>query len=652
MRKIYGEKTANYPRLETDRFFVDYENQLQFHGFVDEYIRYIEDFQLMDEKLWARFVKQFGDHTDEDDLWRGEFWGKMMRGACFTYSYTKNPKLYQILTKTISDMMKTQEENGRISTYPQDKEFNAWDIWCRKYVLLGMEYYLEICTEQEFSEKIIDCMCRQADYIIARIGSEGEGKKPITKATKNWRGVNSASVLEPMVRLYSLTKEKKYLDFSTYIIGTGATDVVNIFDLAYRNQLYPYQYPVTKAYEMMSCFEGALEYFRITKEEKYKIAVINFANKILESDFTIIGSCGCTHELFDHSTVRQANTTNEVIAQETCVTVTLMKFFYQLMLLTGDAKYADAFERSLYNGYFGSVNTEKIIDDFIKDQHPECIHEPMPFDSYSPLTSGVRGRRIGGLNVMPDQHYYGCCACIGSAGSGLISKVALCSANDGFVMNLFINGKIESTTPQGQKVIFETETEYPKTGLIRVRIQLGKEEHFTLLVRNPEWSEDSKLLLNGQIKESEKGYYSLEREWKDGDEIVLELDMRTKVIRPIPYGHQLIMNEVVWDLDYTIAVYDEEDKLAKKHVALQRGPVILAQENRLGYNVDDPVEIEIGEDGYVNARFPEKEIAPYKHVVEMEVPLTDGTKMHVTDYGSTGKLWSKESKMAAWIFTK
>lgn len=652
MRKLYEKNGANFPRLETDIFFTDFQNEGQFTGFIDAYIRYIEELQLLDKSLWARFVKQYIDHTDSDNLWRGEFWGKMMRGACFTYSYTKNPELYQILTQTVADMLKSQEEDGRISTYPKNEEFDAWDIWCRKYVLLGMQYYLEICVDDAFSEKIISSMCRQVDYIISKIGKEEEGKCPITKATRNWRGLNSSSLLEPIVRLYSITGNKKYLDFATYIVETGATDVVNIFDLAYEDKLYPYQYPVTKAYEMMSCFEGVLEYYRITKIEKYKVSVINFANKILESDFTIIGSCGCTHELFDHSTVRQANTTNEVIAQETCVTVTLMKFFYQLLLLTGEAKYADAIEISLYNAYFGSINTEKIIDDFIKEQHPECIKEPMPFDSYSPLTAGVRGRRIGGLNVMPDKHYYGCCACIGSVGNGLILKIACCTMEGGFALNLFVNGQIGSVTPQGQKIIFETLTEYPKTGIVTIKLHLEKEENFIVLVRNPKWSERTKIWVNDQSIEPGNDYCSLKREWRDGDTIYLELDMRTRVIRPIPYGHQLIMNKVVWDVDYTIGTYDEEDVLAQKHIALQRGPVILAQENRLGYSVDEPVDIKIKEGGYVDASIPKKDIAPYKHIVEMEIPFTDGTKMHVTDYASAGKLWSEESKMAAWILVK
>ena len=57
-------------------------------------------------------------------------------------------------------------------------------------------------------------------------------------------------------------------------------------------------------------------------------------------------------------------------------------------------------------------------------------------------------------------------------------------------------------------------------------------------------------------------------------------------------------------------------------------------------------------DGYVNVTIPEKGIAPYENIVEVCVPLEDGTMMHVTDYASAGKLWTEESKMAAWMLTK
>ena len=112
------------------------------------------------------------------------------------------------------------------------------------------------------------------------------------------------------------------------------------------------------------------------------------------------------------------------------------------------------------------------------------------------------------------------------------------------------------------------------------------------------------------------------------------------------------MNKVIWGANYMRPTYDIEDPIAHRHIALRRGPVMLAQENRLGYSVDDPVEIAVNDDGYVDVTFPETEKAPYPHILEVEVPLTDGTKMTVTDYSSAGKLWTEESKMAVWFLTK
>lgn len=649
MKSLYEEKTANYPRLKTDAHFVNDRNRYQYEGFMDQATKFIEDFQLVRPDLWKRFVQQFAGGVDDESRWKGEFWGKMMRGACFVYSYTRNQELYRLLDETVQDIMKMQEASGRISSYSKEKEFDGWDLWCRKYVLLGMQYFLEICTEDAKKEAILESMKKQMDYIMAGIG-DGEGQKPINKATRNWRGLNSSSLLEPVVRLYTLTEDERYLDFATYIVKSGGTDCTDIFELAYENGLYPYQYASTKAYEMISCFEGLLEYYRVTGIEKYKIAVINFANRLLESDFTVIGSSGCYHEQFDHSTVRQANPNNNIIKQETCVTVTVMKFLYQLNLLTGDPRYADAYEISLYNAYLGAINTEKVIDSLLMKNYPDWIMEPVPFDSYSPLTAGIRGNGVGGLQRMADNHYYGCCACIGSAGIGLAPKVQLMTAKDGLVMNLYFNGTVQSETPKGQSITIKTQTDYPADGRIVMTMSLAEAEDFCFRVRIPAWSRKTAVWVNGEIVSAESGYLSLDRTWQEGDTVELELDLRTEAIYPISYGGQVIM--LMGKAGFMVPTYDKEDPMAKHHIALRRGPIMLAQENRLGYSVDDPIAVAVREDGYVDVTISATEKAPYPHLVEVEIPLRDGTKMTVTDYASAGKLWTEESKMAVWMLTE
>lgn len=103
---LYEHGTVNEKRVDTDRLFTDTGAECAFTGILDKTIRFVEDFQLLDSDNWARFVNQFKVRTDsENNGWRGEYWGKMMRGAAFTYAYTRDEKLYKALCDTVEDML-------------------------------------------------------------------------------------------------------------------------------------------------------------------------------------------------------------------------------------------------------------------------------------------------------------------------------------------------------------------------------------------------------------------------------------------------------------------------------------------------------------------------------------------------------------------
>ena len=495
----------------------------------------------------------------------------------------------------------------------------------------------------------------------------------MTKASDHWRGLNSSSILEPVVRLYNLTGEERYLAFAGEIVKAGGTSVADLFALAYEDKLYPYQYPMTKAYEMISCFEGLLEYWKVTQTPWHKEAVLRFAKKLLESDFTVIGSSGCTHELFDHSTVRQAGAPGGELMQETCVTVTLMKFFWELALLTGESVYVDAFERAYYNAYLGAVNTRGRVSPLLVELFPQAVQEAMPFDSYSPLTAGVRGKGIGGLKLMADGHTYGCCACIGAAGAGLVPKMALMESPEGLFVNLYLPGELEAGETGGRKVRFFVETEYPGEGRVRILTETQEKEPFVMGLREPGWSRETKVWVDGvpvycgkgtlskagvlgQNQEAlsvtrQRGYILLEGVWQGSHEIVVELDMRTEAVRPIPYGHDILMTRIVWEENYVVSVYDEETLEAKERVCLRRGPLVLAASDELGYDASGAFDIAVGEDGYVEAKKTEHGTSPCDHMAELEIALRGGGSLRVMDYASAGKEWEESGKIAAWIRT-
>ncbi|MBQ8893103.1 MAG: glycoside hydrolase family 127 protein [Clostridia bacterium] len=649
----YCEKTANFNRLKTDALLMDFDLRGEFTGCIAKAFQFVHDEQVMDAALWTRFVEQFrlGDDS-EKGAWRGEYWGKMMRGACFVWSYTRDDALFRMLRATVEDMMTAQDELGRISSFNKEKELFGWDMWCRKYVLLGMQYFMEINDDEELNARIVRSMCRQVDYLM---GILGEGKKSIFETSQTWRGLNSSTILEPVVRLYNITGEQKYFDFASYIVGCGGTEFGNLIEMALEDKMMPYQYPVTKAYEMMSFFEGVLEYYRTTGEEKYRTAVLNYGRRIAETDITIIGSAGCTHELLDYSKVRQSDPNNQAgkaLMQETCVTVTWMKFCTQLLLVSGEVEFADQVELALYNAYLGSLNTEKKVDQRTPGDHPEWIQEYMHFDSYSPLLPGSRGRQVGGQQGMRDGHYYGCCACIGAAGIGLAHKAAVLLDKDGAVLNLYIPGTLLTQTPEQRSLRLALTTDYPMDGNVRIAVMPEEEEDFVLTLRIPGWCKSATVSVNGEEDSAvSAGWLRLHRSWKAGDTVVLKMAMPTEAIFPIPYGEITVNTDMHWREDKLYPVTYTESPENKDHVAFRRGPLVLAVDARTGIDPDAPIT-PLLKDGEAQVRLLPPDAVPFETNLAVAVKLADGSELKMVDYASAGKTLDENSRMAAWLNTK
>ncbi len=376
------------------------------------YLDFITREQLMRRDLWTRFVEPYITHADVADRgWRGEYWGKMMRGACLTFRCTGDAALYAVLREAVEALLAAADPaDGRISTYDRENEFSGWDIWCRKYVLTGMLHFYDICPDEALRERILRAMERHADCIIKRVG-DGNGQIPITETSDFWLGVNSCSILEPFADLYKHTGERRFLEYAEYIVSTGGCSGGDLIALALEDTLSPCDYPENKAYETMSFFEGVLALYELTDAPRYLEAVLRFAAQVKRNEITIIGCAGCEHEQFDRAAVTQTEETGRLM-QETCVTVTWMRLCARLFLLTGDDAWAADVERSALNALYGSVN---LYRQPTRDRYSD-VPLDLPFDSYSPLCGGTRGRAVGGLKFYADGFYYGCCACIGAAG--------------------------------------------------------------------------------------------------------------------------------------------------------------------------------------------------------------------------------------------
>ena len=202
-------------------------------------------------------------HKNETRMWQSEFWGKWIQSAIAAYDYNHDPELAQILKKAVSGLLATQMPNGYIGNYADSAQLEQWDIWGRKYTLLGLLAYYDLTGDKASLKG-----ARQvADHLLSQVGP---GKADIVK-TGNYRGMPSSSILEPMVYLYRRTGEKKYLDFAKYIAEQWETDngpklISKALAGIPVSERFPH--PASwwsyengqKAYEMMSCYEGLLSF--------------------------------------------------------------------------------------------------------------------------------------------------------------------------------------------------------------------------------------------------------------------------------------------------------------------------------------------------------------------------------------------------------
>ncbi|WP_337176599.1 beta-L-arabinofuranosidase domain-containing protein [Paludisphaera sp.] len=194
---------------------------------------------------------------------------------------------------------------------------------------------------------------------------------------------------------------------------------------------------------------------------------------------------------------------NRTAYQETCASIALAQWNHRLALLYGDAKYADVFERSLYNGMLAGVSLDG-----------------ERFFYVNPLESDGGHHR---------SEWFSCACCPPNVTRTLASLGAYAYAADAgsLWVNLYIQGSVK--VPFGGKAVtVDVQTDYPWDGRVKLAPRVDEPTTFTLRLRVPGWCRGATVAINGEPVSSppmERGYFVIERTWKPGDSATLDLPM-------------------------------------------------------------------------------------------------------------------------------
>jgi DUF1680 family protein len=539
--------------------------------------------------------------------WRSEFWGKWITSAIAAWRYTGDEKLRALDARAVADLTATQTPDGYIGAYPDGGHLQRWDIWGRKYTLLGLLAWHEASGDAA----ALATARREADFLLSEVGP-GRAR-PFTNDM--WNGMASSSVLEPMLLLYRRTGEARYLDFANYLVSQWpAPDGPDLLRKARANipvfQMFPGPAAVvkeyadgghSKAYEMMSCFEGLAELYRTTGNPDYLDAITKVFANIRDHEITVIGS-GSDWERWHNGHTRQ--TEPWVKGMETCVTVTWMKFAAQLLRLTGDPAYADEIECSTYNALLGAQSI---------DGTWWCSHSPL---------AGQKERAPEQCDL-----HQNCCVANGPRGLMLVPQVAVMTASDGPVVNFYGPMQARVPLPDGRSVGLEQASDYPLDGAVKIILHLDAAQEFTLRLRIPAWSERSTLALNGEPQPVPAAgrYAAIPRTWHDGDVVTLNLDLRARVVRAP--GHP-------------------------EFAAVLRGPLVLARDTRLenGSDPASPVALAPEAGGHVGATLATGR--GHRDIWQTFAIATSAKTtgpLQMCDFASAGNTWSAASTYRVWL---
>ena len=477
---------------------------------------------------------------------------KAIEGAAFCLSVKPDDAVAAKLEEVIKHIAAAQEADGYLYTFRTmhpDSPSHDWvdqQRWLKDPNLSHELYNLGHLYEAGFahfqatgSRSLLDICLKSAELLQRDFG---DGEPRISPGHQ---------VVEMgLAKLYRQTGDQRWLDLAKFFLNNRGRGSEYSQD---HKPVIEQTKAVGHAVRANYLYSGMADVAALTGDERYLAAITKIWDNVVSAKLHLTGGCGAraSGEAYGNDYELPNRCYNE-----TCAAVAFLFWNHRMFLMTGDAKYMDVFERSLYNGVLSGVSLSG--DRFF---YPN----PLEYDGSTKNNHGFAGRAP----------WFGCACCPPNVLRTLASLGDYVYAVQGekLFVNLYAQGEATATVA-GNKVKLEQTTSYPWDGEIKLRVMPEKAGSFTLNLRIPCWVEGKPLpsdlytyddatpakwtlRVNGKKVSAtvQHGFVVITRKWKSGDVVTLELPMPVRRVAGNP-------------------------KIAatKNQVALERGPIVYAFE--------------------------------------------------------------------------
>ncbi len=482
---------------------------------------------------------------------------KVIEGASYSLHVHPDPQLGKYLDDVISKIAAAQEDDGYLYTIrtidPKKLQKNCgeerWSYLDHSHELynVGHMYEAAVAHFQATGKRtFLDVAIKNADLIYEVFGP---GKH---------MGVPGHQEIEiGLVKLYRVTGDEKYLNLAQFFIDQRGNAEGHKLYGSYCQDHKPFieqEEAVGHSVRAMYLYTGAADVAALVGNQEYIEVLEKIWQDMVYTKTYLTGGIGAEpkHEGFGPA----YELPNATAYTETCAAIGAMLWNYRMFLLSGEAKYMDVFERTLYNGFLAGVSLAG--DEFFY---------PNPLEA-----DGIRKFNQGACSRSP---WFNCSCCpvnIVRMMPSLPGYVYAQTQNEVYI-NLFVNS-ITELNVNDQLFSIKQQSEYPWNGKIMIDIETKNRVSAKLKIRIPAWNrnqvlpgdlyyylsernEKVSLLVNGDMQEVnvENGYLILDRKWEGNTSIILDMDMPVRLVK----SHEKV-------------------EANKNKIAIERGPLVYCAE--------------------------------------------------------------------------
>ncbi len=489
---------------------------------------------------------------------------KIIEGASYSLNVNPDPKLKEYVDGVIAKIAAAQEEDGYLYTQrtinPSKVKEGAgvkrWDHMIHNHELYNVGHMYEAAVAYYLAtgeKNLLDVAIKNVNLIDSVFGPN-----------KNLGVPGHEEIEIGLVKLFRLTGDNKYLDLAKFFIDQRGNSNGHELYGKYSQDHKPFveqRKAVGHSVRAGYLYAGVTDVAAITGSNEYNHSLFSIWSDIVEHKTYLTGGIGSEPHIEGFGPDYQLP--NAIAYTETCAAISMMLWNHRLFLLTGEVKYMDVFERTLYNGFLPGISLKG-----------DTYFYPNPLES-----SGIYEFNHGMIKRSPWFDVSCCPVNIVRILPSLSGYIYSIKDQDIFI-NLFIGNTAELDL-KGKKIKLNLSTKYPWDGKVRFSVEEADNDLLAgLKIRIPGWVRNEvlpsdlysylnkkdfniRLLINGENQKlnTENGYIILDKNyWKSGDIIEVSFEME---VRKVISNEKVIAN--------------------KDKIAFERGPLVYCAEQ-----VDNP----------------------------------------------------------------